>query len=109
MSTGRLPDVRTIIEITEILVLRTPPDAAPLVPRFDYGFPSEHIALSATAAFVAAWPWTRLDWASTVRRYGIAVIATMIAGVARVVLLIEYPSDTIAAAWTLIVCLTVTP
>lgn len=102
-----------IVEITAALVRRSPPSATPLAPRLDYGFPSEHVALVAAFAIVAAWTWRGTDWVSTVRRFGLAAISILATGTARVVLLIEYPSDTIAAAgvsvaWTLLVILALT-
>jgi len=103
-----------IIEVSEALVRRTPPDAIPLAPRLDYGFPSEQVALVTAIAVAAAWAWNRTSWQTTIRRYGIATLTITAAGISRVVLLIEYPSDTIAAAaiatvWTLIVHLALTP
>ncbi len=98
-----------LVEITAALVGRTPPGVEPLAPRLDYGFPSEHVALIAAVAVFAAWPWNRPGWRATVTHYGTAAIAVTLAGAARVQLLIDYPSDVIAAAmvataWTLLVC-----
>ncbi len=100
-----------IVELTAALVGRTPPSVTSLVARVDYGFPSEHVALFAAVALVAAWPWNHPGWSATVRRFGLALIATLITGAARVVLLTEYPSDVlaggaIATAWALLICLT---
>jgi undecaprenyl-diphosphatase len=103
-----------IVEVAEALVHRAPPAAAPLAPRIDYGFPSEQVALVAAVVVVAAWSWGRPDWVATVRRYGIAVVVVAITAAARVILIIDYPSDTIAAAgiaaaWSLIVCVLIGP
>lgn len=103
-----------IVEISESLVRRTPPAAAALAPRLDYGFPSEHVALFTALAVAAVWAWRRTDWQITIRRYGIAALAITVTGITRVLLLVEYPSDTIAAAaiaaaWTLLVHLALTP
>jgi undecaprenyl-diphosphatase len=103
-----------IVEITSSLVDRAPPAVAALAPRVDYGFPSEHVALVTAFAIAAAWGWRRTDWRSTIGRYGIVALVIAATGISRVVLLVEYPSDTIAAAaiataWTLIVNLAITP
>ncbi len=103
-----------IVELTEALVQRTPPSVAPLVSRLDAGFPSEHVALVATVACLLAWPWWRSGWAATVLRSGAALLVVVLTAAARVVLLVEFPSDTIAAAtvaasWTLLSCLAFTP
>jgi membrane protein DedA with SNARE-associated domain/membrane-associated phospholipid phosphatase len=99
-----------LVEITAALVGRIPPGVEPLAPRLDYGFPSEPVALIAAVAVFGAWPWNRPGWRATVTRYGAAAIAFTLAGAARVQLLVDYPSDVIAAAmvaaaWTLLVCL----
>jgi len=103
-----------IVEVAAAVVNRIPPAVSPLAPRIDYGFPSEHVALVSAIAVVAAWSWGRSDWMATVRRYGIAVVVVAITAAARVILVIDYPSDTIAAAaiaaaWSLIVCVIVSP
>lgn len=99
-----------IVAVIEVLVRRSPPAVTPLVPRIGYGFPSEHVALVVAVAFVAAWPWNPRGWAVTVRRYGGAVLLAALVGAARLVLLLDYPSDTLAAfaaagSWALVVCL----
>lgn len=103
-----------IVEMTASLVDRMPPDAMPLAPRLDYGFPSAHVALFATVAVATAWASRRAGWQATVRHHGIAALALATVGASRVILLIEYPSDTIAAvavavAWTLTINLALTP
>jgi len=103
-----------LVEIANALVDRTPPAVTPLVARSDYGFPSEHVAIVVAVAFLAAWPWNHPGWTATVRRYGIAGLVVALTAMARVALLVEYPSDTLAAigaagAWTLLVCLLVSP
>ena len=89
---------------------RVPPAANPLVPRVDYGFPSEHVALVVAIVVVAAWPWSHPGWTATVRRFGIALLLAILVGAARVILLVDFPSDTFAAigvagAWALLACL----
>ncbi len=103
-----------VVEIIDSLVQRTPPAFASLASRVDYGFPSEHVALVATLVCLAAWPWTRPTWTRTVRSFGAAGVIVALTGAARVVLLVEYPSDVIAAAavavaWTLLVCIVFDP
>ncbi|HZD23007.1 MAG TPA: phosphatase PAP2 family protein, partial [Acidimicrobiia bacterium] len=103
-----------IVELTVALVNRAPPAVVPMVARFNYGFPSEHVAMVTALACLAAWPWTRPGWRRTVVRFGAATIVVTLTGTARVILLVEYPSDTIggaavAAAWTLLVCLAFDP
>jgi undecaprenyl-diphosphatase len=103
-----------IVEVTASLIDRTPPAAQALAPRIDYGFPSEHVALVTAFAIAVAWGWSRTDWGSTIGRYGIVALIIAATGMSRVVLLVEYPSDTIAAAaiataWALAVNLAMTP
>lgn len=103
-----------IFEIIDALVRRTPPAFISLVERVNYGFPSEHVALVATLAILAAWPWDKPTWTRTVRSFGAVGIIVVLAGAARVVLLVEYPSDVIAAvavavSWTLLVCIVFDP
>ncbi|MGA7271244.1 MAG: VTT domain-containing protein [Acidimicrobiia bacterium] len=100
-----------IVEVTAALVDRAPPGVTPFAARVDYGFPSEHVALLTAVALVAAWPWNHPGWSATVRRFGLALTAIFLTGSARVLLLVEYPSDVlaagaIAAAWTLLICVT---
>lgn len=101
-----------IVDAGEALVRRAPPPVTPLVSRMDYGFPSGQVALVTALAVVAAWPWQHPGWSATVRRFGIAALITSMVAASRVILLVEYPSDTItagavAASWALLVCLTV--
>ncbi len=103
-----------IVELTSAVINRVPPAVTPLVTRLDYGFPSEHVGLVAALVFVAAWPWDRPGWKRGVFRFGAAALLALMAGAARVVLLVEYPSDVIAAAsvaaaWALTVCLAFDP
>lgn len=103
-----------IFEVIDALVHRTPPAFVSLAPRVDYGFPSEHVALVATLLCLAAWPWSRPTWTRTVRLFGVAGLVVALTAAARVVLLIEYPSDVIGAiavavAWTLLVCIVFDP
>jgi undecaprenyl-diphosphatase len=103
-----------IVELTEMLVHRSPPAAAPLVSRIDAGFPSEHVALVTAVACLLAWPWRRGGWVTTVLRFGNALGVVVVTAAARVVLLVEFPSDTVAAAavaasWTLLTCLAFDP
>jgi membrane protein DedA with SNARE-associated domain/membrane-associated phospholipid phosphatase len=99
-----------IVALTQLLVDRTPPGVAALVTRVDYGFPSEHVALASTLVLLLAWPWDGPGWRPTVTRFGVAAVVIALTGMARIVLLVEYPSDVIAAAavtsaWTLLTCL----
>lgn len=103
-----------IFEIIDALVRRTPPNVVPLIERVNYGFPSEHVALVATLAILAAWPWNKPSWRHTVGLFGAAGLAIVLTGAARVALLVEYPSDVIAAAgvavaWALLVCIVFDP
>ena len=91
-----------------------PPGVAPLIDRVNYGFPSEQVALVATLAILAAWPWYKPSWRLTVGLFGAGGLAIVLAGAARVALLVEYPSDVIAAAgvavaWALLVCIVFDP
>ncbi len=100
------------VEATAALVDRTPPSFEPLLPRLDYGFPSEHVALVAALTWVLVWPWNRPGWAVSVARMGVGLIVVTLVGAARIVLLLDFPSDVIAAiaistAWTLLVSLIV--
>lgn len=103
-----------IIEGVEALVPRAVPPFEPLAARLGYGFPSEHVAAAAAVLFLLAWPWNRTGWANSVRRFGaVAVVVALIAS-SRVILLIEYPSDVLAAAvvataWALLVALAFDP
>ncbi len=103
-----------IVELTSTLIARTPPAATALAPRVDYGFPSGQVALVAAVACLLAWPWGRPAWRITVTQFGAAALVVTLVGAARVLLLVEYPSDVIggaavAAAWTLVVCLAFDP
>ncbi len=103
-----------IFEVIDALVGRTPPAITPLIPRIGYGFPSEHVALLTTLAILVAWPWTRPTWTRTVRSFGAAGLLVVLTGAAQVTLLLEYPSDAIAAAavavaWALLVCVVFDP
>ncbi len=97
-----------IVEVTRRLVGRPPPLLPALAERGRNGFPSPYVATLATLAVVLAWPWSRPGWSSTTRRLGIAALVITLAAAARVVLVIEYPSDVmagaaVAIAWSLLV------
>lgn len=99
-----------IVELSEALVHRIPPAVSPLIPRVDYGFPSEHVALVVAIGIVAAWPWSHPGWTTTVTRFGIVLLFCVLVGAARVILLVEFPSDAFAAigvagGWALLACL----
>lgn len=103
-----------IIEGVEALIQRAAPPLTPLAPRADYGFPSEHVAAVAALLIIVAWPWSRPRWAIAVRRFGGALILIVLTAAARVTLLIEYPSDVLAAtgvavAWAILVAVAVDP
>jgi len=86
-----------IVELVERLIQRVPPPFTPLAPRLGYGFPSEHVAAFATLLIVIVWPWVRPRWPVAMGRIGAAVALIVIVASARIVLLIEYPSDVTAA------------
>lgn len=103
-----------IAESAAALVSRTPPAVAPLAARVDYGFPSEAVALVTALVLLAAWPWRRPGWRRIVVRFTAAALAVAAVAAARVILLVEYPSDVLAgaaaaAAWTLPMCLAARP
>jgi undecaprenyl-diphosphatase len=99
----------TIVELAASIVDRSPPPTVALAQRTDYGFPSEHVAAFVGLTVVLAWPWVRRNWTRTVLGYGsVATLVALVAS-ARVVLLVEFPSDVIAAAavatgWALLSC-----
>ncbi len=97
-----------ISEVAEQLIQRQPPAFAPLAPRIDYGFPSEHVAAFTALAVILAWPWSRPRWRVGVQRVGAAAMLIVLVTTARIVLLLEYPSDVTAGlavgvAWALLV------
>jgi membrane-associated phospholipid phosphatase len=98
-----------IVELADTLIHRQPPGVTPLALRSDYGFPSEHVAAFVALAVVLAWPWGRPAWSRTVAGYGLVVALATVVAAARLVLLVEFPSDVIAAAavalgWGLLSC-----
>lgn len=103
-----------VVEGVESLVSRATPLIEPLTDRVDYGFPSEHVAAAAALLVILAWPWTRVRWAASVRRFGAVAVAVAVIAAARIILLVEYPSDVLAAAvvgsaWALLVALALDP
>lgn len=98
-----------IVEIVRTGVDRRPPTVEPLVIGAASGFPSLQVALVTSILLVAAWPWLSRHWKAAVFRFGAAATIIVVAGFARVILLVAYPSDVIAGiavagAWTLLVC-----
>lgn len=98
-----------IVEVIQQLVDRAPPAVIAIAPRDGYGFPSAPVAAVTALALVVAWPWFPSTWRTTVLRFGGATAVAVVAGAARLLLLVDYPSDVIAgamvaAAWTLLVC-----
>ena len=97
-----------VVVLTRLLVDRTPPPVTPLLTIGSYGFPSEHLAAIGALLTVALWPWRPTRWTTGVVRYGVAAVALALIGAARTVLLVEYPSDTLAGlavgvVWALVV------
>jgi membrane-associated phospholipid phosphatase len=97
-----------IVVITRLLVDRTPPPMSPLLTIGGYGFPSEHLAALGALLVVALWPWRPTTWKTGVIRYGVAAVSLALIGAGQTVLLIEYPSDTLAGlavgvVWALLV------
>jgi membrane-associated phospholipid phosphatase len=73
-----------------------------------YGFPSEHLAALGALLTVGLWPWRPTRWRTGVVRYGMAAVALALIGAGQTVLLVEYPSDTLAGmavgvVWALVV------
>ncbi len=97
-----------LVELTQLLVDRTPPEVPPLVERTDYGFPSLAMSALAAALVIMVWPWFRRSWQTTSLLIGVGGVVLVLAGSFRLVLLLEYPSDILAGAalgtaWALIV------
>jgi len=87
-----------LVELTQLLVDRTPPDATPFIERTDYGFPSLALSALAAALVVLVWPWFSRSWGTTSLLVGVGGVALVLVGSARLVLLVEYPSDILAGA-----------
>jgi membrane protein DedA with SNARE-associated domain/membrane-associated phospholipid phosphatase len=97
-----------IVEVTRYAVGRTAPSVTALVPRGDYGFPSEYIAALAALLVIAVWPWRARQWRKAVFWFAAAALAITVAAASRVVLLLAYPSDVLAgvavgAGWSVLV------
>lgn len=94
-----------IVEITQTIVDRSAPSLTALAARGDCGFPSEYLAALVTVLVILAWPWRPGRWQSTTFRFGAVALIAASVGLARVALLLEYPSDVLAgmavgAGWT---------
>ena len=97
-----------VVVLTRLLVDRAPPPMTPLLTIGGYGFPSEHLAVLAAVLTTALWPWRPTRWKTGVIQYGAAAVALALIGAGQTVLLIEYPSDTLAGlavgiVWALVV------
>lgn len=85
-----------VVVVTRLLVDRTPPPFLPLVDLAGYGFPSAHMAALGALLTVALWPWRQASWKAGVIGYGGAAVLLALTGAGHAVLLVEYPSDTLA-------------
>lgn len=97
-----------IVEVVERFVQRAPPPFMPLAERAESGFPSGHMAALTALLVIAAWPWERPPWPRAVARFGAVALTVLVVATARIVLLVEYPSDVLSAvavatAWALLV------